>query len=90
MIDEKKLEEAFKMILEALGDDPSRDGLIDTPKRAANMYLEMFEGMNYSNDELIDMFNKTFDEDYVTGSKNLVIIKDIPIFSFCGLLCAPV
>ena len=83
MIDEKKLEEAFKMILEALGDDPSRDGLIDTPKRAANMYLEMFEGMNYSNDELIDMFNKTFDEDYVTGSKNLVIIKDIPIFSFC-------
>lgn len=83
MIDQSKLEIAFKMILEALGDDPKREGLIDTPKRASNMYLEMFEGMNYTNDELIDMFNKTFDEDYVTDSKNIVIIKDIPIFSFC-------
>ncbi len=83
MIDENKLKEAFKMILEALGDNLEREGLVDTPKRAANMYLEMFEGMNYSNDELVDMFNKTFDEDYVTESQNIVIIKDIPIFSFC-------
>ncbi len=83
MIDTEKLEEAFGMILEALGDDPKREGLIDTPKRASLMYKEMFDGMNYTNDELIDMFNKTFEEDYLTDSKNVVIMKDIPIFSFC-------
>lgn len=83
MIDKNKLEEAFKMILEALGDNPNREGLIDTPKRASGMFLEMFEGMNYSNDELIDMFNKTFEDDYLTDSKNVVIIKEIPIFSYC-------
>ncbi len=83
MIDNNKLETAFKMILEALGDNPSREGLIDTPKRASNMFVEMFEGMNYTNDELIEMFNKTFEDDYLTDSKNVVIIKDIPIFSYC-------
>ena len=83
MIDEKKLEKAFKDIIEALGDDVSREGLKDTPKRAASMYLELFEGMNYTNDELVEMFNKTFDGDYITDSKNLVIMKDIDIFSHC-------
>ena len=83
MIDEKRLEKAFKEILIALGDDPQREGLKDTPKRAAGMYKELFEGMNYTNDELVDMFNKTFDEDYLTDSKNLVVVKDIDIFSHC-------
>ncbi len=83
MIDEKRLQNAFKEILLALGDDPSREGLIDTPKRAAEMYLEMFEGMNYTNDEIADKFNKLFDGDYLTDSKNLVVVKDIDIFSFC-------
>ena len=83
MIDEKKLEKAFQMILEALGDDPKREGLIDTPKRASMMFVEMFEGMNYTNDELVEMFDKTCDTDYMTDSKNVVVIKDIPIFSYC-------
>ena len=83
MIDKEKLEKAFKEIIEALGDDPKREGLLDTPKRAAEMYLEQFEGMNYTNDELIEMLNKTFERDYVTDSKNLVIMKDIDIFSHC-------
>ncbi len=83
MIDKEKLEKAFKEIIEALGDDPNREGLLDTPKRAAEMYLEQFEGMNYTNDELIEMLNKTFERDYVTDSKNLVIMKDIDIFSHC-------
>lgn len=83
MIDKEKLEKAFKEIIEALGDDPNREGLLDTPKRAAEMYIEQFEGMNYTNDELIEMLNKTFERDYVTDSKNLVIMKDIDIFSHC-------
>ena len=83
MIDKLRLEKAFKEILLALGDDPKREGLIDTPKRAASMYEELFEGMNYTNDELVKMFDKTFEEDYLTDSKNLVIVKDIDVFSFC-------
>jgi len=83
MIDKERLENAFKEIIIALGDDPNREGLVDTPRRATEMYLEQFEGMNYTNDELVDMLNKTFERDYVTNSKNLVIMKDIDIFSHC-------
>lgn len=83
MINKEKLEHAFKEIIEALGDDPNRAGLIDTPRRASEMYLELFEGMNYSNEEVADMFNKSFDEDYLTDSKNVVVVKDIDIFSHC-------
>lgn len=83
MIDEKRLENAFKEIILALGDDPNREGLIDTPKRAAQMYLEQFEGINYTNDELVELFDKSFDGDYLTDSKNIVIMKDIDIFSHC-------
>ena len=83
MIDKEKLEHAFKEIIEALGDDPNREGLIDTPRRAAEMYIEQFEGMNYTNDQLVELFDKTFERDYVTDSKNMVIVKDIDIFSHC-------
>jgi len=83
MINKEKLEHAFKEIIEALGDDINREGLIDTPKRAAEMYIEQFEGMNYTNDQIAEMFNKSFDEDYLTDSKNVVVVKDIDIFSHC-------
>ncbi len=83
MIDKDKLERAFKDIIEALGDDPNREGLIETPKRAADMFIEQFEGMNYTNDEIAEMLNKSFDEDTLELSNNLVIMKDIDIFSHC-------
>ncbi|MBR4496702.1 MAG: GTP cyclohydrolase I [Acholeplasmatales bacterium] len=83
MIDKKRLENAFNEIILALGDDPKREGLKETPKRAAEMYLELFEGMNYTNDEIAEMFDKSFDTDYVTDSKNVVVVKDIDIFSHC-------
>ena len=83
MIDEKRLENAFKEIILALGDTTSRPGMEDTPKRAASMFLEQFEGMNYTNDELVDMFNKSIEDDYLTDSKNVVIMKGIDIFSHC-------
>ena len=44
-VDLKKIEEAVKMILEAVGEDPTREGLLDTPKRVSKMYAEMFEGL---------------------------------------------
>lgn len=83
-INSKKIEECIREILIALGDNPDREGLKDTPKRVAKMYEEVFEGMKYSNEEIAEMFNTSFeDEDYVEKSNNMVVIKDIPVFSYC-------
>lgn len=79
-IDKDKIQEAVKLIIEALGDDVNREGLKETPKRVAKMYEEVFEGMCYTNDEIAQMFNKCF-EDTTTG--DLVVIDNIPIFSYC-------
>lgn len=79
MIDKPRIENAVREIILALGDDPNREGLIETPKRVAKMYDEVFEGMNYSNDEIAEMFNKCFS----TNNDDLVVVKDIPIFSYC-------
>ena len=78
-IDTKMIEESIKNILIALGDDPNREGLVDTPKRVARMYEEVFEGMNYTNAEIAKMFGKTFKVD----TDEIVIEKNIPTFSYC-------
>lgn len=84
-IDTNAIKQHIKGIIEALGDDPTREGLVDTPTRVAKMYEEIFEGMNYTNDEIAAMFDKTFesDMDFETDSKDMVIVKDIDIFSYC-------
>ena len=79
-IDSQKIETAVRMLLEALNDDPEREGLKETPKRVAKMYQEVFEGMRYTNDEIATMFDKCF-EDTTTG--DLVVIDKIPVFSYC-------
>ena len=83
MIDTKKIEEHIYGILKALGDDPEREGLKDTPKRVAKMYGEVFAGMNYSNLEIATMFDKTFVDDLDFDNQEVVVIKDIDIFSYC-------
>ncbi len=72
-------------ILEALGDDPDREGLKDTPERVARMCLEIFNGINYTNHEIAEMFNKTFDQDlsFSDQTEDMVIVRDIDIFSYC-------
>ena len=88
-IDTEAIAYHIREILKALGDDPEREGLKDTPKRVAKMYEEVFEGMNYTNKEIADMFNKTFvlnecDEyDGIEKMQNLVVVRDIDIFSYC-------
>ncbi len=80
-IDKEAIKEHIKGILIALGDDPEREGLRETPERVANMYEEVFEGMNYTNAEIAEMFSKTFDS---PGSGNdMVIVRDIEVFSYC-------
>ena len=88
-IDTEAIAYHIREILKALGDDPEREGLKDTPKRVATMYEEVFEGMNYTNKEIADMFNKTFvlnecDEyDGIEKMQNMVVVRDIDIFSYC-------
>ena len=84
-IDTEAIKEHIKGIIAALGDDPEREGLKETPDRVARMYAEVFEGMNYSNEEIANMFDKTFEQglDTVTNSKDMVLVKDIDIFSHC-------
>lgn len=79
-IDTEKVMQATRMLLEALGDDPKREGLKETPKRVAKMYEEVFEGMCYTNEEIAQKFNKCF-EDTTTG--DLVVVDNIPVFSYC-------
>lgn len=84
-IDQKAIEEHVRGILAALGDDPDREGLKETPSRVARMCSEVFEGMNYSNHEIAQMFDKTFEEDleFSDGGSDFVIVRDIDIFSYC-------
>ena len=78
--DHKKIKEAIRTIIMELGDDPDREGLRETPDRVARMYDEVFEGMRYTNDEIADMFNKCFED---VSSRDLVLVKDIEVFSYC-------
>lgn len=71
-----KLEQAVTMILEAIGEDPSREGLLDTPKRVAKMYQEVFEGLNK---DPKDYFEVVFHENH----EEVVLVKDIPFYSMC-------
>ena len=83
-IDKEAIKRHVKGILTALGDDPEREGLRETPDRVARMYEEVFEGMNYTNHEVAQMFSKTFEDDLaVNGHRDMVIVKDIEIFSYC-------
>ena len=84
-IDTNAIKEHIRGILIALGDDPDREGLKDTPDRVARMYSEVFEGMNYTNEEIAQMFDKTFEDemDFTSDSKDLVIVRDIQLFSYC-------
>lgn len=84
-IDTNAIREHVKGIIIALGDNPEREGLKDTPDRVARMYEEVFEGMNYTNDEIAEMFNKTFEQDmcFDEAGNDLVVVKDIDIFSYC-------
>lgn len=84
-IDTEAIKEHIRGILVALGDNPDREGLRETPERVARMYEEVFEGMNYTNHEIAQMFCKTFEEEenVFQGKNDMVVVRDIEIFSYC-------
>ena len=73
--DRERIEKAVKEILLAIGEDPDREGLKDTPKRVAKMYEEILSGYQDSPDNHLVLFSEKYDE--------MIIVKDIPIYSLC-------
>ncbi len=76
MVDQKKIEQAVKLLLEGIGEDVAREGLIDTPARIARMYEEIYKGMD--EDAAIHL-SKTFSVD----NNEIVVVKDITFYSIC-------
>ena len=78
--DREKIASLVRQLLIELGGDVESEGLKDTPERVARMYSEIFEGMRYSNEEIAEMFSKCFE---MPSSRDLVVVKDIEVFSYC-------
>lgn len=76
-VDKKRIEAAVREILDALGENPDREGLLDTPARVARMYEEVCAGMH--EDPNLHL-RRQFD---VIGDDEMVIVRDIPFSSFC-------
>ena len=75
-VDRARVEKAVREILEAIGEDPDRDGLQATPERVADMYAEIFQGLDDSPDQHLTVtFAAEHDE--------MVMVRDIPLYSTC-------
>ena len=82
-MDTKAIEYHIREILKAIGEDPEREGLRETPHRVAKMYEEVFAGTGYSNHEIAEMFGKTFETNNTDQENSVVIMRDISVFSYC-------
>lgn len=74
-MDIKRIENAVREILIAIGEDPNREGLIETPNRVARMYEEVFSGLSEDPKKHLKTFN--------TGHDEMVVVRDIPLYSMC-------
>jgi GTP cyclohydrolase I len=75
-VDRGRIEKAVREILEAIGEDPDRDGLVATPARVAAMYDEIFSG-------LADCPDRHLAVTFEAGHDEMVMVKDIPLYSVC-------
>ena len=76
MFDEAEIMRAVTSIIKAIGEDPGREGLVDTPKRVAEMYAELFMGLDIDPREELAV-------GYELGHREMVVVKDIPFYSMC-------
>ncbi len=76
MVDEEKIKEAVRLLLEGIGEDVSREGLLDTPDRIARMYTDIFAGMEMDAGEHLSKVFSVEDSD-------MVLVKDIDFYSMC-------
>jgi GTP cyclohydrolase IA len=77
VIDQARIEKAVREIIEALGEDPEREGLVETPQRMAKFYAEVFEGLHRDPGDVVDAF---FGEEHY---QEIVMVREIPFYSMC-------
>lgn len=82
-MDTKAIEYHVLGLLKAIGENPDREGLKETPSRVAKMLEEVLEGTAYTNHEIAEMFGKTFTDENSGETDSAVIMKDITVFSYC-------
>ncbi|ANL46902.1 GTP cyclohydrolase 1 [Rhizobium phaseoli] len=82
---QQEAEEAVRVLLRWAGDDPTREGLIETPARVAKAYRELFAGYDMAPE---DVLGRTFEE--VAGYDDMVLVKDIPFYSHCEHHMVPI
>ena len=75
-MDEAKIKKAVQDIIEAIGEDPSREGMKDTPQRVAEMYAELFQGLHKDPKEDLEV-------GFELGHREMVVIKDITFYYMC-------
>lgn len=75
-MDTQKIEKAVRDILEAIGEDPDREGLVETPRRVAAMYEEIFSGIADDPKRHVKVFSETDNDE-------IVVVRDIPLYSMC-------
>ena len=75
-IDQERIARAVREIIEAIGENPGREGLLETPERIGRLYAELFSGLAQ---DPVDVLRRGFDEEH----KEMVILKDIPFYSLC-------
>ena len=75
-VDQAGVRDAVRRIIEAIGEDPSREGLLDTPRRIAEMYEELFTGLHEDPREVL---STSFQESH----REMIILKNIPFYSLC-------
>jgi GTP cyclohydrolase I len=76
-IDRGRIEKAVREIIEALGEDPDREGLMETPERVAAFYAEVFDGIHRDPGDVVDAF---FGEEHY---QEIVMVREIPFYSMC-------
>jgi GTP cyclohydrolase I len=82
---EAEAEEAVRTLLKWIGEDPSREGLVDTPNRVVKAYRDLFSGYDQDHE---DILGRTFEE--VAGYDDMVLVRDIPFFSHCEHHMVPI
>lgn len=76
MVDKQRIEHAVREILIGIGENPDREGLLETPKRIANMYEEIFAGLHTDPQKFVKVFRESYTQD-------MIVVKDIPLYSMC-------
>ena len=75
-MDKELIRAAVREIIEAIGEDPGREGLVDTPRRVADMYADIFGGLEEDPRQHLTFFHEDHNEE-------MVIVRDIPLYSMC-------